>query len=163
MISRRNALASGAAAIASSAVVKDLLAQSTTPSAQSQPSPQGYSHVETPTGVTLPHRLVDRVKVFHLIAEEFEHEFCPGLRALCWGYNGRTPGPTLEAVEGDRLRIYVTNRLYAATTIHWHGVLVPNGMDGVTGLNQRPIAPGETFKYEFTIREAGTHMYHSHF
>jgi FtsP/CotA-like multicopper oxidase with cupredoxin domain len=122
-----------------------------------------YTPVVTPNGTTLEWRIVDGWKVGHLVVEEFEHEFAPGLRALCWGYNGRTPGPTIEAVEGDRVRIYVTNRLYAGTTIHWHGVLVPNGMDGVTGLNQRPIAPGETFKYEFTIREAGTHMYHSHF
>ena len=64
------------------------------------------------------------------------------------------PGPTIEAVEGDRVRIYVTNRLPEATTVHWHGVLLPNGMDGVGGLTQRAIQPGETFKYEFTFTPA---------
>src|SRR4029079_9961318 len=92
-----------------------------------------------------------------------DHESAPGWTAKCWGYNGRTPGPTIEAVEGDRVRIYVTNRLTEPTSVHWHGILLPNGMDGVSGLNQKAIAPGETFKYEFTLRQHGTHMYHPHF
>jgi FtsP/CotA-like multicopper oxidase with cupredoxin domain len=66
-------------------------------------------------------------------------------------------------VEGDRVRLYVTNRLPEPTSVHWHGILLPNGMDGVAGLNQRPIPPGATFKYEFTLRQHGTHMYHPHF
>jgi len=118
--------------------------------------------VVTPNGATLPHRIVDGVKVFHLVAEPVEHEFAPGLRAHCWGYNGRVHGPTLEAVEGDRVRMYVTNRLSAPTTVHWHGVVLPNGLDGVGGLTQRSIRPGETFKYEWTFRQHGTFMYHSH-
>ena len=121
-----------------------------------------YLPVTVPDGATLPFRIVDGVKVFHLVAEEFSHEFAPGLTALCWGYNGRTPGPVIEAVEGDRVRIYVTNKLPAATSVHWHGVLVPSGMDGVAGISQAPIQPGETFKYEFTLRQHGTYMYHSH-
>jgi FtsP/CotA-like multicopper oxidase with cupredoxin domain len=121
-----------------------------------------YAPVITPGGATLPFTVVDGVKVFHLVVEEVEHEFAPGLVAKCWGYNGRVHGPTFEAVMGDRVRIYVTNRLTTATTIHWHGVYVPNGMDGVGGLSQRPIAPGETFKYEWTLRQHGTFMYHSH-
>src|SRR6202521_4293856 len=83
--------------------------------------------------------------------------------AACWGYNGQVPGPTIEAVEGDRIRILVTNKLPAATSVHWHGVRVPNGMDGVSGLTQPMIAPGETFQYEFTLRQHGTQMYHPHF
>ena len=122
-----------------------------------------YRPVVTPNGVTLPWKLIDGVKVFHLIAEPVTHEFAPGLIGECWGYNGRTPGPTIEVVEGDRVRIYVTNRLPEATTVHWHGILLPNGMDGVSGLNQKPIEPCETFKYEFTLRQHGTHMYHPHF
>ncbi len=122
-----------------------------------------HPRVLTPNGSTLPWRDVGGVKVGHLIAEVVEHEFAPGLSATCWGYNGTTPGPTLEAVEGDRLRIYVTNRLPEATTVHWHGVVLPNGMDGVSGLNQRAIATGETFVYEFTLRYPGTFMYHPHF
>ena len=121
-----------------------------------------YTPVIVPNGTKLPWKVVAGVKVFHLIPEEVDHEFAPGLRAKCWGYNGAVHGPTIEAVEGDRVRIYVTNRLPAATTVHWHGVLLPNGMDGVGGLTQRAIKPGETFKYEFTLRHAGTLMYHSH-
>ena len=123
-----------------------------------------YTPVITPNGVALPFKLVNGVKVFHLIAEEVpNHEFAPGLRAHCWGYNGRVHGPTIETVEGDRVRIYVTNRLPEPTSTHWHGILLPSGMDGVAGLSQKPIEPGETFKYEFTLRQHGTFMYHPHF
>ena len=121
-----------------------------------------YTPVITPNNVSLPWKIVDGVKVYHLIAEPVRHEFAPGLVAECWGYNGRVHGPTIEAVEGDRVRIYVTNNLPAPTSVHWHGLLLPNGMDGVAGLNQRAIKPGETFRYEFTLRQHGTHMYHSH-
>jgi FtsP/CotA-like multicopper oxidase with cupredoxin domain len=121
-----------------------------------------YTPSITPNGATLPFKIVDGVKVFHLLAEEVEHEFTKGLSARCWGYNGRVHGPTIEAVEGDRVRVYVTNHLPEATTVHWHGVYLPNGMDGVGGLTQRVIAPGETFKYEWTFRQFGTFMYHSH-
>lgn len=121
-----------------------------------------YRPTVTPGGATLPFRVVSGTKIFHLVAEEVEHEFAPGLRAKCWGYNGRVHGPTLEAVEGDRVRVYVTNRLPAPTTIHWHGVFLPNGMDGVGGLTQPAIPPGETYRYEWTFRQHGTFMYHSH-
>ncbi len=121
-----------------------------------------YRPTLTPNGITLPYKLVDGVKVFHLIAEDVDHEFAPGMRARCWGYNGHVHGPTIEAVEGDRVRVYVTNKLSAPTTVHWHGIYLPCGMDGVGGLNQRSIAPGETFRYEWTFRQHGTFMYHSH-
>ena len=123
---------------------------------------QGYLPVITPNGRTLPYRLNDGVKEFHLIAEEIEHEFASGTKIKAWGYNGTTPGPTIEAVEGDRVRIYVTNKLPEHTSIHWHGILLPWGMDGVTGLTQPPITPGETFVYEFTLQQHGTQMYHPH-
>jgi len=126
-------------------------------------APGGQRGVITPNGQSLPFRKVGAFKVAHLIAQPLEHEFAPGLRADCWGYNGRTPGPTIEVTEGDRVRIYVTNRLPEPTSVHWHGVLVPNGMDGVAGVTQRAIKPGETFKYEFTFNRAGTYMYHPHF
>jgi manganese oxidase len=121
-----------------------------------------YQPVITPNGAALPWKVVDGVKVYHLVAEEVEHEMAPGLKAHCWGYNGRVHGPTIEAVEGDRVRIYVTNKLAAPTSVHWHGIFLPNGMDGVAGLNQRAIRKGETYKYEFTLRQHGTFMYHSH-
>ncbi|MEO8673412.1 MAG: copper oxidase [Tahibacter sp.] len=122
----------------------------------------GYRPVRTLNGWTLPHRKVGAVKEFHLVAEEVDHEFAPGSRAKCWGYNGSTPGPTIEAVEGDTLRIFVTNRLREPTSVHWHGIDLPNGFDGVGGLNQPHILPGETFVYEFTLKQHGTHMYHPH-
>jgi len=128
------------------------------------PPPTGlpYTPVHTPNGWSLPHRMRDGVKEFHLVAEEIEHEFAPGCVAKCWGYNGTTPGPTLEAVEGDRVRLYVTNRLREPTSVHWHGLYLPSGMDGVAGLSHPAIAPGETYAYEFTLRQHGSHMYHPH-
>jgi hypothetical protein len=125
-------------------------------------SGRDYTPVVTPNGAALPWKVVDGVKVYHLIAEEVWHEFAPGLRARCWGYNGRVHGPTIEAVEGDKVRVYVTNKLPEPTTVHWHGVYLPNGMDGVGGLTQRTIHPGETFRYEWTFRQHGTFLYHSH-
>src|SRR6266481_502033 len=104
----------------------------------------------------------DGFKTFHLIAEPVVREFAPGFRINCWGYNGQTPGPTIEAVEGDRVRLIVTNKLPERTSVHWHGVILPNGMDGVAGLNQKHILPGETYAYEFTLRQNGTQMYHPH-
>jgi FtsP/CotA-like multicopper oxidase with cupredoxin domain len=154
---RRNlfssALAGLGAAFAGGARAQDAAATAARP---------GYTPVRTLNGVTLPYQMKDGVKEFHLSAGEFEHEFAPGSRAKCWGYNGRTPGPTIEAVEGDRIRILVTNNLKEHTTIHWHGILLPSGMDGVGGLNQPHILPGETFAYEFTLCQHGTHMYHPH-
>jgi len=129
---------------------------------KTEPTAQGYRPVITPNGRTLSYRLNEGVKEFHLIAEEIEHEFAPGTKIKAWGYNGSTPGPTIEAVEGDRLRIYVTNKLPEHTSIHWHGILLPWGMDGVGGLTQPAIKPGETFVYEFTLTQHGTHMYHPH-
>jgi FtsP/CotA-like multicopper oxidase with cupredoxin domain len=121
-----------------------------------------YVPVHTLNGWTLPYRMRDGVKEFHLVAEEIDHEFAPGCKARCWGYNGSTPGPTIEAVEGDRVRILVTNRLGEETSVHWHGIILPSGMDGVTGLSQPPIKPGETYAYEFTLNQHGSHMYHPH-
>jgi FtsP/CotA-like multicopper oxidase with cupredoxin domain len=129
-------------------------------------TPKGWSDggtVITPNGRRAPWKVVDDVKVFHLIAEPIVHEILPGLTVECFGYNGQTPGPTIEVTEGDRCRFYVTNRLPQATSVHWHGVFVPNGMDGVGGLTQKPIGAGETFRYEFSFSRAGTFMYHPHY
>ena len=121
------------------------------------------SRLVIPNGEILPHRVVNGVKVFHLVAEEFDHEIAPGLIIRAWGFNGRTPGPVIEATEGDRVRIYVTNHLPEPTATHWHGLFVPSGMDGVSGLSQPPIPTGRTFRYELEMRRAGTFMYHSHY
>ncbi|HUA67346.1 MAG TPA: copper oxidase [Candidatus Saccharimonadales bacterium] len=173
MINRRQffkgaATAAGSIALARlvPAAVADDANKSTISSSDTQiftpPTNEGYKTVITPNGATLPWKMVDGVKVFHLVAEPVTHEFAPGLVAECWGYNSRVHGPTIEAVEGDRLRIYVTNKLPEATTVHWHAILLPNGMDGVGGLTQKAIQPGETFKYEFTLKQHGTFMYHPH-
>ncbi|MFW6414162.1 MAG: multicopper oxidase family protein, partial [Verrucomicrobiota bacterium] len=109
------------------------------------------------------YKVVDGVKVFHLTAEPVTLEVAPGLEVDTWGYNGSVPGPTIEVCEGDKVRIYVTNKLPAKTSVHWHGVLLPCGMDGVSGLTQPAIPPEETFVYEFYFPDAGTFMYHPHF
>jgi len=121
-----------------------------------------YNPVMTLNGWSLPWRMNNGWKEFHLVAEPVVRELAPGMKAHLWGYNGQSPGPTIECVEGDKLRIFVTNRLPEHTTIHWHGVLVPNGMDGVGGLTQPHIPSGKTFVYEFQMRKSGTFMYHPH-
>jgi FtsP/CotA-like multicopper oxidase with cupredoxin domain len=123
---------------------------------------RAYTAVATPNGSTLPYVMDHGVKVFHLVAEPVKKEIGPGMVINAWGYNGQSPGPTIEAVEGDRVRILVTNKLPEPTSVHWHGVLLPSGMDGVSGLNQPKIEPGETYAYEFTLRQHGTQMYHPH-
>ncbi|MDE2219901.1 MAG: copper oxidase, partial [Gammaproteobacteria bacterium] len=161
-MSRRSLiLAAGTAALGAAV---DAAAGTPAADARAAPARPGRStgSVRTLNGWSLPYTLKAGVKEFHLVAEEVDHEFAPGCKAKCWGYNGGTPGPTLEAVEGDRVRILVTNRLPEPTSIHWHGILLPSGMDGVSGLSQPAIGPGETFAYEFTLRQHGTHMYHPH-
>ena len=96
------------------------------------------------------------------MAEPVTREFAPGMMVNLWGYNGQSPGPTIEAVEGDHVRVFVTNKLPEHTSVHWHGMLVPNGMDGVGGLTQPHIPVGKTFVYEFVLKKSGTFMYHPH-
>ncbi len=163
MTSRREFLgytSAGALAVAAGPV-ENVRAEEA-PRAANETNQAGYAPVRTLNGWTLPYTMNSGVKEFHLVAEEIDHEFAPGSVAKCWGYNGSTPGPTIEAVEGDRVRLLVTNCLKEHTTIHWHGLLLPSGMDGVGGLNQPQIKPGETFAYEFTLKQHGTHMYHPH-
>jgi len=175
MISRRNILLSGAALGGATLLAQQAQAQPrpgapANPASRPGAAPQapagrdaGPGRVITPNGASLPWKLVDGVKVFHLIAEPVVREIAPGLTVDCWGYNGLTPGPTIEATEGDRCRFYVTNKLPEETAVHWHGVFLPNGMDGVSGVTQKPIPPGQTFRYELTFTKAGTFMYHPHF
>jgi FtsP/CotA-like multicopper oxidase with cupredoxin domain len=170
-LSRRAFLQGSALAVSSAAVSR--IGAASLPEAASQSSaatqppllpPDGrpYHPVVTLNGWSLPWRMNNGVKEFHLVAEPVQREIAPGMRANLWGYNGQSPGPTIEVVEGDRVRIFVTNRLPEHTSVHWHGQRLPNGMDGVTGLTQPGIAPGKTFVYEFTARRAGTFMYHPH-
>ncbi len=118
--------------------------------------------VVTPDLRKLPFQMKGKIKEFHLVAQHTRREFLPGAWMDVWGYNGSMPGPTIEAVEGDRVRIVVHNKLPESTTVHWHGLDVPNRMDGVHGLTQDPIKPGATYTYEFTLHQNGTFFYHSH-
>src|SRR5882724_5785794 len=126
------------------------------------PSGPHYQPVMTLNGWSLPWRTNGDWKEFHLVAEPVVRELAEGMTANLWGYNGQAPGPTIEAVEGDKVRIFVTNHLPEHTSVHWHGVIVPSGMDGVGGLNQPHIKPGKTFVYEFALKNSGTFMYHPH-
>ena len=158
-------------AVAASAVSRVAMAALPEPVIQTSPntmaplvpnSGRPYNPVVTLNGWTLPWRMNQGVKEFHLVAEPVVREMAPGFKAHLWGYNGQSPGPTIEVVEGDRVRIFVTNKLPEHTSIHWHGQRLPNGMDGVTGLTQPAIPAGKTFVYEFVARRPGTFMYHPH-
>jgi manganese oxidase len=169
MINRRSlmvgaVLGAGLVARADAAAIPEAPTQSS-PQMQpplSPPNGRPYNPVVTLNGWTLPWRMKDGWKEFHLVAEPVVREMAPGMKAHLWGYNGQSPGPTIECVEGDRLRIFVTNKLPEHTTIHWHGVLLPNGMDGVGGLTQPQIPVGKTYVYEFQMKKSGTFMYHPH-
>ncbi|MGH7830506.1 MAG: multicopper oxidase domain-containing protein, partial [Candidatus Binatia bacterium] len=103
------------------------------------------------------------MREIHLEAREIMWELTPGKRMKALAYNGQIPGPELRFKEGERVRIVLKNALSEPTTIHWHGVDVPNAMDGVPGITQKPVQPGGTFIYEFEARPAGTRWYHTHF
>ncbi|HEY3393402.1 MAG TPA: copper oxidase [Lacipirellulaceae bacterium] len=129
----------------------------------------GYRNAsEPPVSVVMPDlpklrwEMKDGVKEFHLVAEHVRREVLPGKWFDFWGYNGSMPGPMIEAVAGDRVRIVVHNNLPEGTTVHWHGLELPNAMDGVHGITQDPIPTGGTFNYEFDLHQDGTFFYHSH-
>jgi manganese oxidase len=148
----------GAATLPEAPVMNSAATQPPLPPSSGRP----YHPVVTLNGWSLPWRMNNGVKEFHLVAEPVVREIAPGMKANLWGYNGQSPGPTIEVVEGDRVRIFVTNKLPEHTSIHWHGQRLPNGMDGITGLTQPGIQPGKTFVYEFVARRPGTFMYHPH-
>ncbi|MFZ1071594.1 MAG: multicopper oxidase domain-containing protein, partial [Methyloceanibacter sp.] len=172
-LSRRSFLGGSAVALVSVAAIGGRSQAATIPEAPTTDSPlmqppvappsgQEYQPVVTLNGWTLPWRMNGEWKEFHLVAEPVVREIAPGMKANLWGYNGQTPGPTIEAVEGDKIRVFVTNKLPEKTTIHWHGMLLPNGMDGVGGLTQPHIPVDRTFVYEFVLKGSGTFMYHPH-
>jgi len=167
MITRRSFFSHAGLAIAAGTVARSALAALPEIATQDSPlmqipaSPPNGPHfrpVATLNGWSLPWRMRGGVKEFHLVAEPVVREIAPGMRANLWGYNGQSPGPTIEVVEGDRVRMFVTNRLPEHTSVHWHGQRLPNGMDGIAGLNQPAIDPGKTFVYEFMARRSGTFM-----
>jgi FtsP/CotA-like multicopper oxidase with cupredoxin domain len=118
--------------------------------------------VETPDLATLPWLLRDGAKEFHLIAMPVKRELLPNLVMDLWGFNGTMPGPMIEVNQGDRVRIIVENRLPEPTSIHWHSLEIPVSQDGVPGLVQDFIPPGEAFVYEFNLHQHGTFFYHAH-
>ena len=110
----------------------------------------------------VPFTVIDGVKEFHIFCRHTKREFLPDLFIDVWGFNGGMPGPTIEAVQGDRVRIVVHNDLPESTGIHWHGLEIPIALDGVPGLTQPSIPPGGVQAYEFTLHQSGTYFYHSH-
>ena len=172
MVTRRNFFRSAGAVALSAGLVSragaaslpeaPMMDQTATQPPLAPPNGRPYNPVVTLNGWTLPWRMKNGVKEFHLVAEPVVRELAPGMKAHLWGYNGQSPGPTIEVVEGDRVRLFVTNKLPEHTSIHWHGQRLPNGMDGVAGLNQPAIQPGKTFVYEFVAKRPGTFMYHPH-
>ncbi len=172
-IDRRKFIATSGLALMGVAQVSGRAAFANVPEAPTQASPLmqpplkpasgvEYNPVVTLNGWTLPWRMNGEWKEFHLVAEPVIREIAPGMKAHLWGYNGQSPGPTIECVEGDKVRIFVTNKLPEHTTVHWHGQILPCGMDGVGGVTQPHIPVGKTFVYEWTIRKSGTFMYHPH-
>lgn len=172
MITRRRFIGSSGAAILGASLLTRAQAASVpeaafsdkaaTAAPLSPPNGRPYNPVVTLNGWTAPWRMKNNAKEFHIVAEPVRREMAPGMVANLWGYNGQSPGPTIECVEGDRVRIFVTNKLPEHTSIHWHGILLPNGMDGVGGLNQPQIPAGKTYVYEFVMTKSGTFMYHPH-
>jgi hypothetical protein len=118
--------------------------------------------VTTPDIADLPFTMENGVKVFHLIAEPVKQTIVPGRTFDLWGFNGSAPGPTIQANQGDRVRIVFDNHLPEPTGIHWHGLELPIEMDGVPGIGQKPVMPGERFVYEFPLHQDGTFFYHPH-
>ncbi len=107
-------------------------------------------------------RIVNGVKVYDLTARKIRWETAPGQTVEAWAYNDQVPGPQIRVREGDRVRLTLKNELSESTAIHFHGLELPNDQDGVPFITQPPIKPGQSYTYEFTVPNAGSHMYHSH-
>src|SRR3989442_8217065 len=116
----------------------------------------------TPDVADLPHEMDGSVKVFRLVAEPVKRKIAPFKNIDAWGYNGSCPGPTIQVQQGDRVRVIFENRLPESSSLHWHGLELPIVQDGVPYISQKPIAPGETYAYEFTVHQEGTFFYHAH-
>jgi FtsP/CotA-like multicopper oxidase with cupredoxin domain len=113
-------------------------------------------------GTPLEYRMDGDYKVFELTCRQVPWEVEPELVIEAFTYNEIVPGPEIRVTQGDKVRIIVHNEMNQSTGVHWHGVLLPNNMDGVPFITQPPIKPGETFTYEFEAKNPGSHMYHSH-
>jgi FtsP/CotA-like multicopper oxidase with cupredoxin domain len=104
----------------------------------------------------------DGAKVFRLEAAPYTWNVAPGVKKQAFAFNGTVPGPTIRVIEGEKLRVVVTNKLPTGTAVHWHGMVLPHKMDGVPGVTQLPIEPGQSMTYEYIATATGTHWYHSH-
>lgn len=118
--------------------------------------------VEARGDQTLIPKLENGVKVFNLDVSLIKWNILPGTQVAAYAFNRQVPGPRIQITEGDRVRIVVKNNLPEGTSVHWHGLIVPNDMDGPADVTQKPIAPGASYTYEFTVRQPGTYFYHSH-
>lgn len=107
-------------------------------------------------------RLENGVKVFDLDASVIHWNILPNTRVTAYAINRQVPGPRLEFTEGDRVRINFTNHLPDSATMHWHGLILPNAMDGPGYITQVPVPPGGRYVYEFVAQQHGTFLYHSH-
>ena len=127
--------------------------------------PRTVSYTAPPTAhgdQALQPRLVNGVKEFDLEVSVIKWNILPYKQVMAYAFNRQVPGPRIRVTQGDRVRFNVTNRLPEPTSVHWHGMILPNGMDGPADITQKPIAPGQTFTYEFIVQQAGTYFYHSH-
>ncbi|MBI2755920.1 MAG: copper oxidase [Chloroflexi bacterium] len=111
----------------------------------------------------LPARVENGVKVFDLETSLIRWNILPDVQVAAYAFNRQVPGPRIVITQGDRVRINVRNNLPDPTSVHWHGLILPNEMDGAADVTQPPIQPGESFTYEFTVQQAGSYVYHSHF
>jgi manganese oxidase len=110
----------------------------------------------------LPFKLEDGAKVFDLTPSVVRWHILPNVAVTAYAYNGQIPGPRIHVKQGDRVQINVHNALPESTTVHWHGLVVPNQMDGPTEITQEPIKPGGSYSYKFTVNQHGTYFYHPH-
>jgi len=163
MSNRRSFLQSAFAMGVGALALGDAKLAAAVPKVSGARAPSGDTVPVTPLDIKkLPWTLDNGVKVFHLISEPVKQELVPGKALDLWGFNGSAPGPLIEANEGDRLRIVLDNHLPEPIATHWHGLEVPNDMDGVALITQHPVLPGKRFIYEFTLHQEGTYFYHSH-
>src|SRR5262245_12011758 len=175
MQSSRRSFLRGVASIAGAASAPTAYAQHVHPQPQPAPPPgslappvppyefgSGVVPIISPDVPNMPWRLENGVKVFDIRVEHVRTELIPGRVMDGWGFNGSIPGPTIQVTEGDRVRLTVENRLPEPFSMHWHGLEIPNEMDGMPGISQDAIPPNGQFTYEFTLKQNGTFFYHSH-
>ncbi len=124
--------------------------------------PAHTTPVVTPDVGDLPYEMDGDIKVFRLTAHVFKQQIAPQKTIDVWGFNGSAPGPTIQVTQGDKVRVIFKNELPESSSIHWHGFEDQLGNDGMPGISQAPVNPGETYIYNFNIHQEGTFFYHSH-